>query len=174
MKLSELKKDDCPAYYLPYLGLLEKEAVLLQLLERQMGNFPKFISSIPEHLWNYRYEPGKWTVAEILVHVLDTERVFQYRALRFGRKDFTTLPGFDQDAYVPQSLASDISQERLIEEYQAIRNSTLLLFRSFPEERLYWKGVASDNPISVGAMGFIICGHQKHHRNIIRERYLGR
>ena len=139
-----------------------------------VGNFPEFIRSIPEKLWHHRYAPDKWSIAEVLVHVLDCERVFQYRALRFGRNDNTPLPGFDQDAYVPMSLADNRSMEEVIEEYEGIRKSSLLLFRSFPEERLSWKGTASEYPISIGAIGFIICGHQKHHRNILRARYLGR
>ncbi|MFZ9030051.1 MAG: DinB family protein [Robiginitalea sp.] len=173
MMLSELKEGDCPAYYQPYLNTLG-EASLLDLMERQRGNFPEFIRSIPEEKWNYRYAPEKWSIAEVLVHVLDTERVFQYRALRFGRNDFTPLPGFDQDAYVPMSLAAERSKESLVKEYEVVRESSLLLFSSFPRERMFWKGSASGNPMSVGAMGFIICGHQKHHRNILRARYLDR
>lgn len=173
MKLSELKEGDCPAYYQPYLQTLG-EASLLDLMERQMGNFPEFINSIPEDKWHFRYAPEKWTVAEVLMHVLDTERVFQYRALRFGRKDFTPLPGFDQDAYVPMSQAGVRTKASVVNEYKVIRESSLLLFSNLPEERMFWKGSASENPMSIGAMGFIICGHQKHHRNILRARYLGR
>jgi hypothetical protein len=173
MKLSEIREGDCPAYYRPYLQTLA-EGSLLELMKRQMGNFPEFINSIPEDLWNYRYAPEKWSVAEVLLHVLDTERVFQYRALRFGRKDFTPLPGFDQDAYVPMSQAGERNRESVVEEYKVVRESTLILFSNLPEERLFWKGSASGNPMSIGAIGFIICGHQKHHRNILRARYLGR
>ena len=173
MKLSELREGDCPAYYQPYLQTLG-EASLLELMERQMGTFPEFINSIPEDLWNHRYAPDKWTVAEVLMHVLDTERVFQYRALRFGRKDFTPLPGFDQDLYVPMSQAAARSRASVVKEYKVVRESSLILFSNLPGERLFWKGTASGNPMSIGAMGFIICGHQKHHRNILRARYLGR
>ena len=173
MKLSDLKPGDCPAYYQPYLDTLG-DSSLVELLERQMGNFPEFIGSIPEELWQHRYAAGKWSVVEVLVHILDSERVFQYRALRFGRKDFTPLPGFDQDAYVPMSQSDEKSRQDVIDEYLAVRKSSLLLFRSLPEERLSWKGTASEQPVSIGAIGFIICGHQKHHRNILRARYLGR
>jgi len=173
MKLSELKPGDCPAYYQTYLDVLG-DAELLELLERQMGNFPQFIKSIPQDLWHHRYQEDKWSVAEVLVHILDSERVFQYRALRFGRQDFTPLPGFDQDAYVPMSLAENRTKEDVIEEYLVIRKSSLALFSSLPEERLSWKGMASDQPVSIGAIGFITCGHQKHHRNILRARYLDR
>lgn len=174
MRLSEIGADDCPSYYRPYLATLEEDADLLELMERQMENFPNFIASIPGDLWHSRYEPGKWSVAEVLLHVLDTERVFQYRALRFGRKDATPLPGFDQDAYVPMSLADQRTPEDVIDEYLVVRESSLKLFSYFPEERFSWKGTASGHPFSLGALGFIICGHQKHHRNVLRTRYLDR
>ncbi len=174
MKLAQLKEGDCPPYYKTYLDTLEPGTDLLTQLESQLENFPQFIASIPPDKWHYRYEEGKWTVAEVLMHVLDTERVFQYRALRLGRKDPTPLPGFDQDTWVPNSHSDRHNPSDVIEEYRAVRNSTLLLFRFFEKEDLSWKGTASGNPISLGAMGFIICGHQKHHRNILRARYLGR
>lgn len=174
MKLSQLQEGDCPAFYQGYLDTLGPDTDLLQQMESQLENFPQFIASIPPDKWHYRYADGKWTVAEALMHVLDTERVFQYRALRLGRKDQTPLPGFDQDTWVPNSHAARHSQAEVIEEYRAIRNSTLSLFRFFSEEDYAWKGTASGKPVSLGALGFMICGHQKHHRNILRERYLGR
>ncbi len=171
MKVSELRPGDCPAYYKPYLEVLG-EVSLVAHMERQLGNFPQFLRSIPADRLHYRYADGKWSVAEVLVHILDTERVFQYRALRFGRRDETPLPGFDQDAYVPESLAETRGIEDLVREYQVVRESTLLLFKSFPEERLLFRGTASGQGITLGALGFVICGHQRHHRNILRERYL--
>jgi hypothetical protein len=123
---------------------------------------------------SFRYAPGKWSVSEVLMHILDTERIFQYRALRLGRKDDTPLPGFDQDGYVPESCADGRTLKDLISEYRVIRESSLLLFKSLPSDRLLFKGNASGQDISLGALGFIMCGHQKHHRNILRERYLGR
>ncbi|MBC2840626.1 DinB family protein [Robiginitalea sp. SC105] len=172
MKRSELTSSDCPAYYQGYLNTLPPDADLLTMLGRQLGNFPEFIKSIPPDLWSYRYADGKWTLAESLGHVYDTERVFQYRALRFGRKDATPLPGFEQDEWIWASPAGKWSAERHLEEYQAVRQATLSLFRDFSREDLSWKGTASGKPMSLGAIGFIICGHQRHHRNIIRERYL--
>ncbi len=174
MNLSHLRQGDCPPYYQTYLDTLEADTDLLQLLESQLENFPQFIASIPPDKWHYRYEEGKWSVAEALMHVLDTERVFQYRALRFGRKDPTPLPGFDQDTWVPNSRAGLHNPTDVIEEYRAIRSATLLLYRFFEKEDFSWKGTASGSPVSLGALGFMICGHQKHHRNILRERYLGR
>ena len=171
MKTSQLKDHEYNPFYRTYIEALG-EVNLMDTLRKQLKNYPQFLASIPQEKLLYRYAEGKWTVAEVLLHVLDTERVFQYRALRFARKDLTPLPGFDQDAYVPNSNANSRSIEQLIKEYKAIRESTITLFETFDAATLKLKGVASNAPMSVAAMGFIMCGHQKHHRNILRERYL--
>jgi uncharacterized damage-inducible protein DinB len=137
-----------------------------------LGNFPEFISSIPDEKWTYAYGLDKWTIAEVLLHVLDTERVFQYRALRFGRNDNTPVPGFDQDQYVPESKANGRSKKSIIEEYSSIRKSSITLFSSFDEGILKRWGTANGFKMSVAALGFVMLGHQKHHRDVIRERYL--
>lgn len=171
MKSSELKKEDFNPYYAPYIASLG-DVRLVETLKKQLENFPSFISSIPEDKFHYTYGEGKWTIAQVLVHILDTERVFQYRALRFARNDKTPLPGFDQDMFVSESKAEDWSREELIENYRIVRKSTISLFEKFSEKDLRKVGIASDSPMSVAAIGFICCGHQKHHRNILRERYL--
>ncbi len=171
MKTSALKHHEYNTYYKTYIEALG-EADLLPTLKKQLKNFPQFIDSIPGDKLTHAYAEGKWTIAEVLTHILDTERVFQYRALRFARNDQTPLPGFDQDAYVPHSAANKRSIKELIKEYKAVRKSTIVLFETFDAETLGRKGVASNSPMSVAALGFIMCGHQKHHRNIIRERYL--
>ncbi|NNC61493.1 MAG: DinB family protein [Eudoraea sp.] len=171
MKTSELKEHEYNPYYRAYIEALG-EVDLMKTLRKQIKNYPQFLASIPEDKLNYQYAEGKWTVAEVLLHVLDSERVFQYRALRFARKDQTPLPGFDQDLYVPQSGAGNRGLDSIIEEYKAIRQSTITLYESFEEDILKRKGVASNSNMSVAALGFIICGHQRHHRNILRERYL--
>jgi hypothetical protein len=171
MKTSQLKAHEYNPYYKAYIEALG-EVDLMKTMKQQVENYPQFLESIPEDKLTYSYADGKWTVAEILLHVLDSERVFQYRALRFARKDETPLPGFDQDIYIPNSGANQRSLESIIKEYKVIRNSTIALYETFEESTLKRKGVASNAAMSVGALGFIICGHQKHHRNIIRERYL--
>lgn len=171
MKTSDLKSGDYHSFYKPYIEALG-DADLQSLLRSQRDNFPQFIMSIPDEKLQYAYEEGKWTILEVLVHLLDSERVFQYRAMRFARMDQTPLPGFDQDTYVPHSMANSRTKEDIIREYKAVRESTILLFESFPEKVLKQTGTASNFKMSVGALGFICCGHQKHHRNIIRERYL--
>lgn len=144
----------------------------MDTMGRQLNNFPEFMASIPVEKWHYSYAEGKWSIAEVMLHLVDAERVFQYRALRIARKDQTPLSGFDHDAYVPVSGAGKRSRESIIEEYKAVRQASISLFSTFDAEVLQRKGKASNSAISVGALGFIMCGHQKHHRNIIRERYL--
>lgn len=172
MKVSELKAEDYNSYYKTYIDKLGENSELLVTLEKQSKNFPNFLKSIPEEKLQYAYAPQKWSVLEAVLHIIDTERIFQYRTLRFSRNDNTSLPGFDQDIYVPESNANSRTIESVIEEYTTVRASTLSLFSSFSEEVLNRIGTASDSPMSVGALGFIICGHQRHHRDIIRERYL--
>ena len=171
MQTSALQAGDFLPFSKPYIDVVQ-DAHLKELMGKQLVNFPQFIASLPEEKLHYAYAEGKWTISEVLVHILDAERVFQYRAMRFARKDDTPLPGFDQDIYVPNSLANERSKEDIIEEYKAVRSSSLALFRPFTDEVLHRFGTASGGKMTVAALGFMICGHQKHHRNIIRERYL--
>jgi len=171
MKSSELQKSDYNPHYHTYINKIG-DANLLESMAKQLKNFPQFIASIPDDKWNYAYDDGKWTIAESLLHIIDTERIFQYRALCFSRKDESHLPGFDQNAYVPHSAANKRTKDSVIEEYKAVRQSTFTLFSTIDEETLKHRGTASGSKVSVGALGFIILGHQRHHRDIIREKYL--
>ncbi|RDV16244.1 DinB family protein [Pontibacter diazotrophicus] len=120
----------------------------------------------------FRYAPGKWSIKEVMVHMVDTERIFSYRALRFARQDKTELPGFDQDQYVLPAKADARDINSIIAEYTSLRTATIELFKSFDEEALQQRGVASGLEVSVRALGYIILGHEVHHQKIIRERYL--
>jgi len=171
MRISELKAEEYNPFYQTYIDVLG-DVELFDLLRKQLENFPQFLASLPDEKLNYAYAEGKWTIAEALVHIIDAERVFQYRALRFMRGDKTPVPGFDQDTFVPNSNAARRTKESIIEEYKVVRRSTIALFANMNGKSLHNVGVASDSPMSVAALGFIICGHQKHHRNVIRERYL--
>jgi len=171
MRTAELNPEDYNPFYQTYVDTLG-DIELLDMMRKQLKNFPQFLESLPDDKLHYAYADGKWTLAEALLHILDTERVFQYRALRFMRGDKTPLPGFDQDVYVPNSNASRRTKESIIEEYKVVRRSTLALYSDISSKTLKNIGVASDSPMTVAALGFIICGHQKHHRNVIRERYL--
>ena len=131
-----------------------------------------FYNSIPNDKWNYRYAEGKWSIADILLHINDTERIMSYRALRISRGDLTSIPGFEQDDYVASALADKRNFRNLIEEFKTIRQASLSLFKSFSEEQLLKIGVASNSDISVRALKAIIIGHQIHHNNIIKKLYL--
>ncbi|HZJ20075.1 MAG TPA: DinB family protein [Pricia sp.] len=158
-------------FYKTYIDILG-DVELLDMLQRQLGNFPEFIESIPDDKLGFSYQPEKWTTAQVLQHIIDTERIFQHRAFRFSRGDTSVLPGFDQDSYAEKSMAERRSKESIIEEYKIVRKSTISLFANLDRNALENTGIASDVTWSVAALGFVICGHQKHHRDIIRERYI--
>ncbi len=172
MRTSELQISEPFPFYKTYIDVLG-DVELLDMLKRQLGNFQEFIESIPDDGLLYSYQVDKWTIAQVLVHIIDTERVFQYRALCFSRGDSTPLPGFDQDIYAVHSMADRRSKESIMEEYKVVRKSTIAIFANLDRETLNKIGNASNMEWSVGALGFVICGHQKYHRNILRERYLG-
>ena len=172
MKKKDLKAEEFEQYYGVYLATLEDDTVLLNQLSKGYDNFPKFINDIPEGKLNYAYAEGKWTIAQVLLHIVDTERIFQYRAFRFSNGDITPLMGFEQDAYVIENDPRGQNKESIIEAYKTVRASTINIFKSLSEERLGYTGMASNLPWSVAGLGFVICGHQRYHRNMIRERYL--
>ncbi len=171
MKTSELKDTAYNSYYKPYVLALG-EVELNEELENGMNNFIHLLNKIPESRYSYAYEEGKWTIAEVILHIIDTERVFQYRALCFSRNDKTKLPGFEQNDYALESNAKNRSKASLINEYTAVRKSTIALYNSFNEGTLQRTGNANDSITSVGAQGFILAGHQAHHKKIIEERYV--
>ncbi len=171
MNTSDLEfKPPFPFYksYIDLLGAVE----LMDTLNRQLANFPKFLDSIPEDKLGHAYATGKWTTLQALVHITDSERVFQYRALRFARGDKTPLPGFDQDLFVAGTVSQVWTKQSLLQEYLAVRHATITLFNSLDNNSLKLTGTASGLEWSVAKLGFVICGHQRHHRNIIREHYL--
>jgi uncharacterized damage-inducible protein DinB len=132
----------------------------------------ELLSSLSEAQQHYRYAEGKWTVKEILGHLIDAERIFAYRVLRIARNDTTPLPGFDENAYVAASNAQKRSMEELLNEFAVVRASTLALLKSLSPPILEYTGTVSNHPISARALAYIIAGHELHHLDIIRERYL--
>ena len=130
------------------------------------------LSLINEAKSTYAYAPGKWTLKEMLQHLIDAERVFTYRALCFARKESQTLPSFDENEYAGNSFANNRSWENLSEEFMAVRQATILLFESFSPEMLSNTGKAGSNELSAEQIGFITVGHFNHHYKIIKERYL--
>ncbi|MEE1884492.1 DinB family protein [Pedobacter flavus] len=152
-----------------YVSLVKSD--VLNTLENQATEFPAFIKSIA-HLENYAYAHNKWTIKEMLGHIIDVERVFAYRALCIARNEKENLPSMDEDNYV---LATDFSRRTLIdlcEEFEALRKANMYLFKSFNDEVLNNIGIAGNNSISVRTLIFVSAGHVIHHINIIKERYL--
>ena len=158
-------------FYQTYIGLITQTDIV-SLLKTSGESALKFYQGIPEDKWHEGYAPGKWTLKEAVVHVIDTEQIFAYRALRVARGDKTPLAGFDQDSYVPLSGANDRTIFSILEEYEAIRKTSYLMFKNFDADMWDRMGTASDHPISVRALAFMIAGHELHHLNITKERYL--
>ncbi len=164
-----------PDQYSPYYqGYITKAGGgnILESLKLSLGEAKTLIDQIPADKWDYSYGPGKWTIKEILIHIIDAERVFAYRALRVARNDQTPMPGFDQDDYVPTSGAKDRSPRSVAEELMAVRMATIALFENFSTAMWTHKGTASDHTITALALAHIIVGHQRHHAEILLERYL--
>lgn len=152
--------------------MLVQNESLLDALEQSGKNLVSLLGAVPESMGEYRYEPGKWSIKELICHMMDAERIFAYRALRFGRNDSTDLPGFEENNYAPEANAHARSMEQLLAEAQRLRKTTLDLFASFTPEMLQRKGTANKNLVSVLNIGYIIAGHETHHLNVLKERYL--
>ena len=157
-------------YYGTYVGKVDGDD-FMQTLKNLQKETTDFLSNLNEEQWNHRYAEGKWSVKEVMIHILDAERVFAYRALRIGRNDDTPLPGFEQNGYVPFYKADGRSSQSILDEYQTVRNATLSLFDNFSDEDMGRMGNASGHPVSVLGLGFIIAGHETHHMQILKERY---
>ena len=160
-----------PEYFKPYINLV-KEKDLTEAFANQQTLVDNYFDTIDEEKSCFAYAPGKWTLKELLQHMIDAERIFCYRALAFARKETVSLPGFDEDTYAANSAANNRSWKSLCEEYKAVRKAMVLLFDNLSNDMLYSTGVASNKPVSVIAIGFITIGHLYHHKNIIEERYL--
>jgi hypothetical protein len=159
------------SYYGRYISLVSGQD-LVQTLDRQIAQTLPILGAITEEKSLYRYAPGKWSIKEVLGHLIDAERIFTYRALRFARKDPTPLPGFDQDPYVEAANFDSHPWNELIAEFEHVRRSTVLFVRPLKPDDLLRSGTASGNAITVRALGYIIAGHELHHMAILRDRYL--
>lgn len=171
MKTRELTKAEYGAFYQGYIEVLG-DADLLEELRVRKQSFQTLLNALNDDLLRYSYAPGKWSIGELILHIIDSERVFQYRALRIGRGDITELHGFDQDLFVLGSESNRRSLEGLIREFSAVREASQTLFESFSKEALLRTAKASGSEVSVRALGFMISGHQKHHELLLQQRYL--
>ena len=163
--------DECNDYFKRYINQVEGSDIL-GILREGKDSFSNYLKQIPAEKWDYSYAENKWTLKESLIHLIDAERVFAYRAMRVARNDQTPLPGFEQDDYVPYYNATNRSSKSVIEEYESVRAGTITLFESLEEEAFGFRGTASNGPITPLAVAFIIAGHQNHHQTLIEERYL--
>jgi hypothetical protein len=159
------------AYYEKYVALVPGADVMAALETQQMLT-TQLLAARSEREGNFRYAPDKWTLKEVIGHVVDAERVFSYRALRIGRGDATPLSSFEQDSYVANGNFNERALADLADEYDHVRNATLSLYQGFTGEAWGRRGTASNNEVTVRALAFIIAGHELHHRRILEEKYL--
>tara|TARA_R110002096_G_scaffold118813_5_gene257244 strand:+ start:348 stop:857 length:510 start_codon:yes stop_codon:yes gene_type:complete len=168
-----IPKNEYAPYFEQYMQLVTKEGKsIIENMQDSQIEFDTILRNLPKEKHTFSYAEGKWTLKELIQHSIDTERVFCYRALCFARNDKTSLPGFDQDIFVDNGNANQLEFSDLLDEMSTLRKSTIQLYKSFSEEALLRIGVASGNKISVRALGYLFSGHQIHHLNIVKERYL--
>lgn len=167
----ELNSDEYGKFYAGYIQQSSGKD-LFDLLVDGRESVNRLIDSLDESTASYRYAPGKWTIREIIGHIIDTERIMAYRALAFSRGERVGLPGYDHNQYVDEANFDELSLQQFRTDYNNVRSSTESLFQSFSDEMLLRRGTASGSPFTVRALGYIIAGHELHHLNILRERYL--
>ena len=158
-------------YYNTYISLIDGDGVM-PVLDAQTAELRAVFSSVPEEKGTFAYAPGKWTIKEAISHLIDGERIFAYRVLRISRGDETPIEGFEQDGYIENSNANNRSFSDLLDEFDLQRRSNLLMLNNLDEAGSTRMGTASDSPISVRALTYIMAGHVQHHVSILRERYL--
>lgn len=171
-RIEKPQEGEYAPYTITYIGLLPDDGLVLKHLKDNLKATRDLILSLPEEKLTRRYAEGKWTIKEILVHLIDDERIYAYRALRFARNDKTELPGFEQDDYALESKANERRVKDILKEFATVRRSTISLFNNLDSKALTRAGVASGNVMSVRAAAYHIAGHELRHLNIIKERYL--
>lgn len=171
MNTLQLNENEYNPYYKHYILALG-EVDLFEILTASSEELLETIKDLSEEKMVFRYDEGKWSIKELLQHLIDTERIMSYRALRFSRNDATELQGFDENWYVEYSNGNERKSTDLLEEFICTRRASISLFKSFSDEMLVLSGTANGSDMTVRALGFIIAGHQLHHLKIIKERYL--
>lgn len=172
MTKANLNPNEYNEYYSSYIGLLDNNTEIIDGYYQDKKMMEEFINSIPEGKLPYRYQPEKWSVSEVIQHLIDTERIFMYRCFRIARNDKTELAGFDQDNFIIPSEANSKSKEQILEEFSASRNYSISLLKSLSEKNLALIGNANGGNVSARAGAYIVLGHNIWHTNIIKERYL--
>ncbi|GAB4339950.1 MAG: DinB family protein [Flammeovirgaceae bacterium] len=158
-----------------YAGYVRKSSVyndLMKTLPLVHSHTQSLMKQLPSSKHSFRYAPNKWSIKELMLHLVDSERVFAYRALRIARHDKTPLHGFDENKFVENSFAENRTLSDIMEEFRVVREASIKLFEGFEERVFMNKGIANEKEITVRALGYIIIGHELHHIEIIKERYL--
>lgn len=169
----ELTDNEYAPFYKPYiLAASVSDKGIIENLQDSLIQFFELLSDLPEEKQLFAYAENKWTIKELIQHIIDTERVMAYRALCISRNDKTKFPGFDENHYVANSNANAISYIELLKEFSLTRKSSIAMFKGFTDKMLLRKGIASESEISVRALGYILTGHVLHHLKIIKDRYL--
>ena len=169
--MSQPQANEAAAYYFRYIDLAPTDDIV-SFLDDQFEETMPFLAGISEERSTHRYAPDKWSIRELLNHVNDGERIFLGRALWFARGFTDPLPSFDQEIAVAGANANQTAWADLVEEFKTVRLGTLSFFRNLPPEAWSRSGIASDNPMTVNAIAYIIGGHVAHHVNVLKERYL--
>ena len=162
--------DEFAPYYATYVNTVSEN--VLGEMEHQATSFPALLKLISDEKAYYAYAEGKWTIKEVVGHMIDTERIMAYRALRIARNDKTPLASFEENDYVTNASFNDRSLQSLTDEFAAVRRANSYFFNSLTEEEYNRRGTASEKPVSVRALLYILVGHVNHHRRILEERYL--
>ncbi|MGI8638548.1 MAG: DinB family protein [Pyrinomonadaceae bacterium] len=165
------EKEEYAGYYETYVSLVA-EIDIVSALENQISELQNLFAAIPEQKSSYAYAEGKWSIKQLIGHLIDGERVFSYRALRISRNDKTPLAGFEEKSYIANSNFSNAELADLTKEFSLLRGSNVLFFKNLNDEAWLRTGTASDAEVSVRALAYIMVGHVRHHANILRERYL--
>ncbi len=159
-----------PPYFKNYVDQVPEED-LSTAFSNQLPVISSLLNSITEEKSMYAYDTGKWTLKELLQHMIDTERIFNYRALCIARKETSSLPGFDENTYAENSNANSRSWQTMVDEFLAVRKTTEFLYESFNQEALDASGISNNKPVTVNSLGFTTVGHFYHHKKVIEERY---
>lgn len=165
------RTNDYPEVFQGYINQTTSEDPI-ETLQMSFSESKEFFKNIPAQKQEYSYAPGKWTLKEMLQHIIDCERIFNFRALAFARGETQSIPGFEEDEYAAKSFGNQRDWMELCEEFNVVRNSSVLLFKSFNAETLCRSGVSNNREMTVNALAYAVAGHLKHHVEVIKERYL--
>jgi hypothetical protein len=171
MSVNRPQQGEYLPYYDRYISLVPDGDIIV-ILQKQIEKTLLILRALPEAQGSFRYAPNKWSIKEVLGHMIDSERIFAYRALRFSRNDMTPLPGYEQDDYIRNSSFDSFPLNELIDEFEHVRKSTILFLKHLTPEAWTRRGIANNAEVSVRALAYVIAGHELHHLNVLKAKYL--